>query len=364
MMNRKQNQLIPVCVFASVVLCTQASAQEFTGVIDSKSSSATVDAAVVFGAEGTLIGDYDAKTNPEGTQTRPGFFGGSGNNPIDNSLSLAADTELDSNPGGGFVISADFDNLLVDLDGLSIDLLNGQASGTQFSLTLLYSTFNTVNPTFIYPGGIPFTLPISQTDGLTQVLLTQSGPGAGTLSPTEDSNVFDLDALVTASLLLDIDQSLGGKEGGQEGGEGTGFELPIVLPISGQVTINGDGSLGITLSAAPDRIEAEFPIEGLTLPPVPFDLPTLGSDSASVLLSSSPSAVTIDASLSIEINAIAQEDNCPADMNSDGELDFFDVSDFLDAFGAMDPVADFDDNGAFDFFDVSAFLDEFGAGCP
>lgn len=55
---------------------------------------------------------------------------------------------------------------------------------------------------------------------------------------------------------------------------------------------------------------------------------------------------------------------CIADLTGDGELDFFDVSDFLDAFGAMDPVADFTGDGAFDFFDVSDFLDAFGAGCP
>lgn len=55
---------------------------------------------------------------------------------------------------------------------------------------------------------------------------------------------------------------------------------------------------------------------------------------------------------------------CTADLTNDGLLDFFDVSDFLDAFGAHDPAADFDDNGLFDFFDVSAFLDAFGGGCP
>jgi len=55
---------------------------------------------------------------------------------------------------------------------------------------------------------------------------------------------------------------------------------------------------------------------------------------------------------------------CIADLTGDGLLDFFDVSDFLDAFGAMDPIADFTGDGAFDFFDVSDFLDAFGAGCP
>lgn len=55
---------------------------------------------------------------------------------------------------------------------------------------------------------------------------------------------------------------------------------------------------------------------------------------------------------------------CPADLNGDGALDFFDVSGFLSAYNAMDPSADFDGNGSFDFFDVSAFLSAFSAGCP
>ena len=47
-----------------------------------------------------------------------------------------------------------------------------------------------------------------------------------------------------------------------------------------------------------------------------------------------------------------------------GTLDFFDVSAFLDAFGAQNPAADIDGNELFDFFDVSAFLDLFANGCP
>jgi len=54
---------------------------------------------------------------------------------------------------------------------------------------------------------------------------------------------------------------------------------------------------------------------------------------------------------------------CKADLTLDGELDFFDVSDFLDKFAAKDPEVDFTNDGEFDFFDVSDFLDAFGAGC-
>ena len=54
------------------------------------------------------------------------------------------------------------------------------------------------------------------------------------------------------------------------------------------------------------------------------------------------------------------EDNalCEADLNGDGELNFFDISDFLNT------MPDFNNDGEFNFFDVSAFLNAFSAGCP
>jgi outer membrane protein assembly factor BamB len=55
---------------------------------------------------------------------------------------------------------------------------------------------------------------------------------------------------------------------------------------------------------------------------------------------------------------------CSADLTGDGLLDFFDVSAFLTAFIAQDPLADFTDDDLFNFFDVSAFLAAFAAGCP
>ncbi len=55
---------------------------------------------------------------------------------------------------------------------------------------------------------------------------------------------------------------------------------------------------------------------------------------------------------------------CPADLTDDGQLDFFDVSAFLDAFAKQDRLVDFTSDGLFDFFDVSAFLDAFAQGCP
>ena len=56
-----------------------------------------------------------------------------------------------------------------------------------------------------------------------------------------------------------------------------------------------------------------------------------------------------------ELNCQVQ---CPADLNGDGALDFFDISFFLN------DQTDFNNDGQFNFFDVSEFLAAFSAGCP
>jgi len=56
--------------------------------------------------------------------------------------------------------------------------------------------------------------------------------------------------------------------------------------------------------------------------------------------------------------------SCPADLDGNGQLDFFDVSAFVTAHGNQDPAADIDGNGELNFFDVSAFVSAFADGCP
>ena len=52
---------------------------------------------------------------------------------------------------------------------------------------------------------------------------------------------------------------------------------------------------------------------------------------------------------------------CPADLNGDGMLNFFDVSLFLQGYNTG---ADYNGDGSTNFFDVSAFLTDYNAGCP
>ncbi len=69
-----------------------------------------------------------------------------------------------------------------------------------------------------------------------------------------------------------------------------------------------------------------------------------------------------DAIAWIEDNLIGSP--CLVDLSNDGSLNFLDVSAFLSAFAAQDPVADFNPDGQFNFLDVSAFLSAFSNGCP
>ena len=56
--------------------------------------------------------------------------------------------------------------------------------------------------------------------------------------------------------------------------------------------------------------------------------------------------------------------SCPADLDSNGRLDFADLGLFLSGFGAGLAVADLNGDAAVNFLDVSAFLEAFGRGCP
>jgi hypothetical protein len=54
---------------------------------------------------------------------------------------------------------------------------------------------------------------------------------------------------------------------------------------------------------------------------------------------------------------------CIADLTGDGEINFFDVSAFLEAFNDEIPAADFTGDGNYNFFDIAEFLNLFSLGC-
>ncbi len=176
---------------------------------------------------------------------------------------------------------------------------------------------------------------------------------------------------------------------------GPGFDMPMVpVPLPGQppmfvpgpFDLNGDGSEGESIMIRkPMFIDPFFDIalvEGLGTPlpimhdPVPlpdlfvpdhFELVPINDDQFMDIVvhdfnGGSPLCVINLGNGNFEVTFCPPP--CPADLNNDGILDFFDVARFLQWFSDGDPRADWNNDTILDFFDVLLYLDAFSTGCP
>ncbi|NCF39006.1 MAG: hypothetical protein GWP75_02690, partial [Planctomycetia bacterium] len=92
-------------------------------VIEPKESIVDQTLLVSVPFDGVLIGDYDAKTNPGGTQTRPGLFGGNGNLPVDYSAVFGIGSpSQQSQPSGSIVVDpVDIADGILGIDAFEFD---------------------------------------------------------------------------------------------------------------------------------------------------------------------------------------------------------------------------------------------------
>jgi hypothetical protein len=326
--------------------------------VDPGASSASGSFGLLADTAGTLIGDYDEAANPGGTQTRPGLFGGSGNNPIPVTIAVGSSAGLATTPAGSFTLDADTDALSATIDAFNADLLNGAAVGSSLDLTFLFETFRTVNPSSFYPGGIP--LPISLPAGeLTVLTLAQNAPAApGVLVPNPDGT-YTLGAAVPVTLTIS-----GAALGGAAIDPGP---VDLLLPLAGVYAPAPDGSASVSLAIDLDAFSQSVDTSALPpLPTIPFELPTLGTETASVLLDLAIGAITLEGVGSVTLIADAAPGGCNAADIAE-PLDVLDLSDviaFIEAFGAQTEPADYDDNGIFDLADIQIFIVSFMGGCP
>ena len=91
---------------------------------------------------------------------------------------------------------------------------------------------------------------------------------------------------------------------------------------------------------------------------------SLASDTNRIIVGSRKFAANGSPGGGAHIFSINPPPPCSADLTGDDLLNFFDISAFLAAFTAQDPIADFNNDSLFNFFDISAFLIAFAAGCP
>jgi hypothetical protein len=109
----------------------------------------------------------------------------------------------------------------------------------------------------------------------------------------------------------------------------------------------------------------DVPLDPTPLPTIPFELPTLGTATAGVLITLTPESLVFGGSLGVDLVIFATPASCGADVNGDGLVNFFDLAAFIDLYNAGDPAADIAPPfGVINFFDLAAFLDLYNAGCP
>lgn len=291
-----------------------AAAQGLPFVVDANVS--TVDIATTFELRmpGTLIGDFEATTNPTGTRTLPGLFGGSGNQPVSIQLDLIGVLDTLGPASGVFTLVADTRTGAATVEGLDLDLATGGGSALALSVRLTYPTFRSFSPDSLFLSLVPIELPLGQA-ALGDIAVEQLGPALGTLTPTATPGVFDVVALVPVSLTFDVDFN---------GTLTPVGPVPVALPLTATVDLATCDALfvGAAMSATNQTIPAPTP---LSLQDIPFPLPTIlpPGGVANLLFSVDLDEVVFDATVDVALAAAAPaaarvQRFCVASPNSAG----------------------------------------------
>lgn len=258
-------------------------------------SGLAADIGLDFTTSGTLIGNYNADTNPDGTRTKPGIFGSFGsteNLPVAISLGVGLGNDVSTQTSGGYRLIVDVDAGVVVIQNYSVNLLSDGPAALTASIGLETEAFRTRNPTSIYPGGIPIELPVGQVS-LEMLTAQQIGVAApGVLTPTGPNTysfvVAPLVNLAASASVLDMP-----------------FDLPptpVPFPLTGELVLSGDTATVTSLQPLEFAQELD---PNVALPQQAFALPTIlpPGGEANVLLDLTLDGIT--AAISGEIRAEA-----------------------------------------------------------
>lgn len=321
-------------------------AEDYRFTVRSASSSVTTDLSAGASLAGTLIGDYDAKTNPTGTRTIPGLFGStSGNHPIDFSGTAGFIGSDTTRPSGAFDLSLDLETGLALISGLTLDLTNGREIGVTLGFTIEYESFRTRQPTAVFIGGIPIPIPFGQVN-LTALTLSQTDlSGAGVVQENGPGR-YTVTLIAPVELTASIETPADPVEVG-----------PIVVPLPLVLDIMLDGDAATASFTFDQSFVQQFPLE-LDLPAdQPLDLPTIlpPGETAHLLLNAAIDSFDVDFTLGATLDAAGDRvEYSRADWNRDRVVDSRDYFAFLVDFFVGG--ADFNSDGVSNSQDYFDFL--------
>ncbi len=284
-------------ILAALALGTSSvQAQSFDFTLDQNQSSASVTATYGVDMDASLKGDYDATSNPTGTRTVPGLFGGSGNQDIPMDLGLSGDLNHAGAPLGSFSADLDLPGLTFTLQGLDLDFLGGVPADSDVTLDLLFSTFRTFAPDSLFLGGIPVSLPLASQSVSDFSIVQTGGPVSGILIPMAIPGHYGLSALVPASISLTVNF---------QGTPTPVGPIDVVVPLVGALdTLTPTPTISMDFTQAFQQTTLD-PLPGFALTDMPFDAPTFlpAGNTAHLLISGSIDQVDIDATLAANLVA-------------------------------------------------------------
>ena len=285
----------------------QVVAYEMT--INPSSSGLSATTEISFDSGGTLRGDWDPSTNPTGTRTGLGFGfsppGATQNDNVPVTLGGQIAGPVNTDTGGGFVLTIDDVLNTLAIDGLAADLLAGGVLTLPATVSLAPQTFRTGNPFMLYPG-VPITLPIGELS-VSSLTMNQVGAAApGVLTPT-GPGTYDF----TAAPIVVIE--------GQAEFLGNPVAIPGVpspLVLTGQITVSGST---ITFSSVQAIAQNQTIAIGTALPEIPLELPTLTTGvTAGVLLTLTLEDITtvLNGTLTLAAGGQAVLPTCTPDLTT------------------------------------------------
>lgn len=274
---------------------------------------------------GTLIGNWDAVENPEGTSTIEGVWGGSGNNFIPCELTPTLGGPFDSICSGSVSIEPDAVFEMLTVDGFVLSAFNDAPGTFQVTLGMLYETFRSVQPDSLYPGGIQVDIPLGE--GSLDVLQFEQVVSAQTkLIPAGDKTwSFVADIPVTVTMEMTVFETPSGP-----------IVTPGLLQLTGTLVKKGNAyEFTASTSIGSKEFIEDVPIE---FENVPFEAPTIipSGQIAHLLLSAQAEYATLTMQTNIQITAVGEVATA-GDVNGDGVVG---VNDLLAIVAAWGPCAE------------------------
>lgn len=337
----------PVAVF---LLAGPALAGSDAWVIES--SDVSVQSQTTVATVGTLVGDWDADLNPQGTQTRPGLFGGTGNLPVALTLDQVNSGGGTFTVAGEFSLNVDVDLQLISVESMVLDMTPGSSIPFDSSIVMLYETFRSVSPDSVYFGGFEVPVPIASGQ-LDAWSFSQLGIANGVL--VEGGVAGEWTFALPAAMSIAASGVVG---------EAPVDLPPVLLPVllTGTYISNADGeSISIQFDESIEESEVFDP--PTALPDVPLPLPTIlpPGDVANVVLSMASDSIVFQIGASVQLTAAPDVLDVPGDATGDGMVGVDDLLALISQWGPCSGCsADFNGDGLVGVDDLLKILESWG----